>query len=459
MKAILGTTIAGLALAFALNPIPADTTPPTLRGVYEPTGAGTGRCSLAPGPGGSADELYYAVEVWGPTQAPQGCVIVLSPGRYVINRPLRLGSFMTVQGADDRPRTRALTVLERASAPPYTGPLVEIGAQARITASDPSPSQPPLTRNVRLQWLTLDGRADVVQGKEAVNIFIARCIGCNIVGNISRNSPGLTSIAVYSARDLVVADNTILNNERDGLSVCAVEGETSLSRNVFADNGDMHLILGGGSLGHEVVRGNVVLRSTRKAGGAFTFDSEPRWSHGFGGVLGGVKRDSLGRPIDYGDFSAVTFEGNIDRCGPACQYGTIIGTHLNANWGRGVDYPPPRLPSGGAKKIAPLEMRSWAVRNLRIPNTAGNDLDRVTIDYLGAGSLVDLSSGPRRQFRTSCTYNASPLIARNIDPNSSGRPYWTPGTLNTDGCIPCGSRGSGYGYPPPAPMCDWGHDR
>src|SRR3954470_21896880 len=153
MKAILGAAIAGLALAFAPNPIPADATPPTLRGVYERTGTGTGRCSLAPGPGDSADELYYAVEMWGPTQAPKGCVIVLAPGRYVINRPLRLGSFMTLQGADDRPGTRAATVLERASAPPYTGPLVTIGAQAQITGRDPSPTQPPLTRNVRLQWL------------------------------------------------------------------------------------------------------------------------------------------------------------------------------------------------------------------------------------------------------------------------------------------------------------------
>src|SRR6476619_6194583 len=116
MKAILRTAIAGLALALALNAIPAGTAPPTLRGVYERTGTGTGRCSLAPGPGGSADELYYAVEVWGPTQAPRGCVIVLAPGRYVINRPLRPGSFTTLQGADDRPGTRALTVLERASA-------------------------------------------------------------------------------------------------------------------------------------------------------------------------------------------------------------------------------------------------------------------------------------------------------------------------------------------------------
>ena len=68
MKAILGTTLAGLALAFAPNRIAADNTPPTLRGVYEQTGEGTGRCSLTPGPGGSADELYYAVEEWGPTQ-------------------------------------------------------------------------------------------------------------------------------------------------------------------------------------------------------------------------------------------------------------------------------------------------------------------------------------------------------------------------------------------------------
>src|SRR3954470_19900725 len=153
MKAMLRSTIVGLALAFAANPIPADTAPPALRGVYERTGTGTGRCSLAPGPGGSADEVYYAVEGWGPTQAPQGCVIVVAPGRYVINRPLRLGSFMTLQGADDRPGTRDHTVLERASAPPYTGPLVTIGAQAQITGRDPSPTQPPLTRNVRLQWL------------------------------------------------------------------------------------------------------------------------------------------------------------------------------------------------------------------------------------------------------------------------------------------------------------------
>ena len=41
------------------------------------------------------------------------------------------------------------------------------------------------------------------------------------------------------------------------------------------------------------------------------------------------------------------------------------------------------------------------------------------------------------------------MIAENIDPNSTGRPYWTPGTLNTDGCIPGGTRGSDYGYPPP----------
>ena len=386
-------------------------------------------------------------------------MIVLSPGRYIINRPLRLGSYMTLQGADDQPKTRALTVLERASSPPYTGPLVEIGAQARMSQGDRSPDHPPITRNVRLQWLTLDGRADVVKAPEAFNIAIARCIGCTIAENISRNSPGLTSIQVHSARDLVVADNEIRNNERDGLSVAAVEGETNISRNVFADNGDMHLIIGGGSLGHEVIRGNVVQPSTRNSAGAFAFDTEPRWSHGFGGVLGGDKRDSLGRPIDYGDFSAVTFEGNIDRCGPACHYGTIIGTHLNANWGQGLDFPPPRQTGGEPPKIAPRDMRSWAVRNLRIPNTAGNDLDRVTIDYLGTGSLVDLSSGPRRQFRTSCTYNASPMIAENIDPNSTGRPYWTPGTLNTDGCIPGGTRGSDYGYPPPAPMCDWNHDR
>ena len=130
MKAVLTTAIAGLALAFALNPIPADSTPPTLRGVYERTGAGTGRCSLAPGPGGAADELYYAVEVWGPTRAPQGCVIVLAPGRYVINRPLRLGNSMTLQGADDRPRTRAITVLERASAPPYACTISFISSAA-----------------------------------------------------------------------------------------------------------------------------------------------------------------------------------------------------------------------------------------------------------------------------------------------------------------------------------------
>lgn len=450
--------IAGLGLAFVAT----GAAEGPRRGVYEQTGPGTGRCVIAPAPDGGDDEIHYATAVWAPAHAPQGCTITLMPGRYTVRRPIRLRGRVTLQAADDNPRTRAATILERAVSPPYTGPLVEVGYKVEDpdAANTPRADLPPPSEGAKLLGVTLDGRRDAVQAKGAINVYIARCVGATVAGTISRNSPGFTSIQVYSGIDLTIAGNRVEGNQGDGMSVAAVEGASQITGNEFVDNEDIHLIVAGGSLGRLTIARNVILPSSRHAGATFALDTEPGWSSGFSGN----KRDSRGRPIDFGDFAAVTFEGNVDRCGPASQYGMAIGTHMNANWGKGLDGPPPPGPpaapgSPPRPKVAPPSVRNWAVRNLRIPNTAGNDLDRVTIDYLGSGSQVDLSSGPRRQFRTSCTYNASPEIATNSDPQAAGKPYHIPGTLNTSGCIPCGSRGSDYGYAAPAPVCDWNHDR
>lgn len=191
------------------------------------------------------------------------------------------------------------------------------------------------TSNVTLDHLVIDGNRAARQGSAAdtqcipdathsnrygYNLRFAGCTSCTFKHSVSRNTLCGSALEWVGA-DATITDNVFRANGQnslpgrwsDGLTLLAGDGADVLN-NLFVDNSDIALILGGGR--NAMVMNNAIRQVTQLAFGGLMLDN-------FNGT-------------SSGDFTGAIVTGNSIDCGASrlCDLGINLGPHawyLSAN--------------------------------------------------------------------------------------------------------------------------------
>ena len=407
----------GCALLATANS--AQTTPPTCNPVPPPHSATDGNPD---------DDLISPCLTAGTPTSPN--LVTLSSGAYNLTVGLVVPGYTTLISATGN---RESVILNRATSSSSMGPIVTLTGT-----------------NVALAHITLNGQKHPPFSmlNENVNVFVQNCQYCTVEGIDSSNSR-LTSIWIADSNSNIrvidcyvhdngdpVDDSTGLPYRSDGLSVERVDGVSYITGNSFTNNTDIDLIFGGGmsylsggaSNRMSVISNTIAPHNLTRVpcpnpqtttptpcsggnpltGAGLMFDTQNGWSKGC---------DNDG---SCGDFSGFLVQSNTVQCGTECGYGIAIGSHMNNNWGNG-----------------PTAITLFATHLLidPPPQPSTNVTDRMTVDYTGAGSIVNPAIGkanPNIAGLTGCWYSSSSVQ----------------GSYNNGVCKPCTGYAIQYGSNP-----------